>query len=342
MPVEREHIQAFSVLLLHSGRQGEYHHGEQPQEACAHVEGVKTDERVISRAKKICGDGQAYPVNQAMPLASGADQKGGSQSQRQKPKEVESCNFPAVQGAYSQVNGQAARKQANRIEDRNFKDLLGGRPAEALSDIKKVGNDENREDGRFARDEREHSHTASRRKRPRRFHDWRGYGQRAHVLPLKFRFLFKIRNMPGLTALLIPPVRIFRMLDIPKWPPALHFRNYGKVVYGWRRRSRPFQGPRVPWIIARRPPLKVRPEQVEQEAQQRRALEQNSGGYDHVPGSPPSFRLVGVDAPRHSQHSRTVHEVESEVEPDQEQPKVPFAESLVEHPPAYFRIPVVE
>src|SRR5262249_1569517 len=204
MPVQREHIQAFSVLLLHSGCKGEYHHGEQTQQAYTHVEGVKTDERVIRRAKKIRGDGQAHLVNQAMPLTSGADQKGGSQSQRQKPKEVESCNFPAMQGAYSQVNGQAAREQANCIEDRNFKDLLRGRPTKALSDVKKVSNDENREDGRFARDEREHSHTASGRKRPWRFRDWHSCGQRAHVLPLKFRFPLKIRTVPVLSALLIP------------------------------------------------------------------------------------------------------------------------------------------
>src|SRR5260370_4298358 len=132
------------------------------------------------------------------------------------------------------------------------------------------------------------------------------------------------------------------MLEVPKRPPALYFRDDRKVVCGWWRRSRPFQGPRVPWIMARRPPPKVGPDQVEEEAQQRRTLEQSSDGDDHVPGSPPSFRLVGVDAPRHSQYSRTMHEIEGEVEPDQEQPKMPFAQGLVEHAPGYFRIPVVQ
>src|SRR5262249_18678745 len=132
------------------------------------------------------------------------------------------------------------------------------------------------------------------------------------------------------------------MLEVPKRPPAFHCWYDGKVVNGWWGRCRPLQGPRVPWIIARRPPPKVRPDQVEQETQYCHSLEHTPDAHDHVPGSPSSFRLVSVDPPCHSKNSRNGHEVESEVEPDQEQPEMPFAEGLVEHPPGYFRIPIIE
>src|SRR6185437_6732743 len=152
----------------------------------------------------------------------------------------------------------------------------------------------------------------------------------------------KFETVFHVIALLIPPVRIFRMLEVPKRPPALHFRNGREVVCGWRRRSRPFQSPGVPWIIAGRASSKVRPEQVESEAQHRRGLEQDSDGHDHVPRFPPSIWFIGVDAPRHSQNSHSVHEIKREVEPNKEEPKMPLAEGLIEHPPGHFGIPVIE
>src|SRR6185437_11170997 len=132
------------------------------------------------------------------------------------------------------------------------------------------------------------------------------------------------------------------MLEVPKRPPALHFRNGREVVCGWRRRSRPFQGPRVPWIIPVRASSKVRPEQVEGEAQHRYGLEQDSDGHNHVPGFPPSVWFIGVDATRHPQNSRAVHEIKREMKADEKEPKMPFAEGLVEHPSGHFGKPVVE
>src|SRR5260221_4423618 len=54
-----------------------------------------------------------------------------------------------------------------------------------------------------------------------------------------------------LASSLVPPVRVFRVLEIPERPPALHHRQGGEVVGGRRRADRPFQGPRGPRVVAR-------------------------------------------------------------------------------------------
>src|SRR5258708_28953236 len=81
--------------------------------------------------------------------------------------------------------------------------------------------------------------------------------------PQKFPFLLEIRNAANLTALLVLPIRVFRMLDIPKRPAALDFGNDRKVISRRWRRCRPFQRPRVPRIVSSRTSLNVRPDQVE-------------------------------------------------------------------------------
>src|ERR1700728_4408489 len=51
-----------------------------------------------------------------------------------------------------------------------------------------------------------------------------------------------------LMALLVLPVGVFGMLQVPQGTAALDFRNRREIV-GWRRRrSGPFERPRIPWI----------------------------------------------------------------------------------------------
>ena len=64
---------------------------------------------------------------------------------------------------------------------------------------------------------------------------------------------------------------------------------------------------------------------------------------DQVPASSqPRLGLVGVDAARHSQQAGNVHEVEGEMEADEEQPEVPLAQLLAQHAAGDLRVPVVE
>ena len=70
-------------------------------------------------------------------------------------------------------------------------------------------------------------------------------------------------------------------------------------------------------------PLKYDLHQIHHEAQYGRRLEDDADGHDQIPGVPTAARLVGIDPSRHPQNSRNVHEVESEVEADEEKPEVP-------------------
>src|SRR5215472_15712501 len=63
-------------------------------------------------------------------------------------------------------------------------------------------------------------------------------------------------------SLLILPVRIFRMFQIPQRTAAAHHRDPCKVVI-WRRGTRtPLQCPSVPWVVARQFAFEVRRDQV--------------------------------------------------------------------------------
>src|SRR5262249_54969913 len=73
-----------------------------------------------------------------------------------------------------------------------------------------------------------------------------------------------------------------------------------------------------------------------------RRLEDHSNGHDHVPGFPAPSWLVGINSPRHPQKSRNVHEIESEMETDHEEPEMPLAQGLAEHPSRHFGVPIIE
>ena len=64
--------------------------------------------------------------------------------------------------------------------------------------------------------------------------------------------------------------------------------------------------------------------------------------HEKIPHLPAAAGLVGVNAARHPEHTGNVHEVEGEVEADQEQPEMPFAQSFAQHAAGHLRIPVVE
>src|ERR1700678_4347732 len=132
------------------------------------------------------------------------------------------------------------------------------------------------------------------------------------------------------------------MFQIPKRPAAGDHRFAGKVVFRWRRAGGPFESPGIPWIRARLFAFEVRPPQVVNEDHGGNALDEAADGDDHVPGIPPTPRLIGVDTARHAQKSWYVHEVETYVETDQEQPEVPFAQPLIQHLAGHLGVPVVE
>src|SRR6267154_4362408 len=86
----------------------------------------------------------------------------------------------------------------------------------------------------------------------------------------------------ALVPLLVFPVRIVRMLKIPKRAPALNRWNDGEVIGGRRRIRGPFESPRIPGIISGSFATVVGPEQVSQEDQNPGSLEENADGYNEV------------------------------------------------------------
>src|SRR4029077_10150300 len=82
--------------------------------------------------------------------------------------------------------------------------------------------------------------------------------------------------------------------------------------------------------------------QISQEDQNPGSLEENSDGYDEVPSVPTPSRFVGIDPSWHAQQPGDVHEVEGQVEADDEKPEMQVAQPLAVHLPRHLREPVVE
>src|SRR5215472_17722565 len=109
------------------------------------------------------------------------------------------------------MNGYTARKQADGEKDRHVKHLLWRRSAKAFAHIKEVGNDKDGEDRGLGHNEVVHSQAPARRGSPSQF---------------RFKCCdcgYAHRNLP----LLILPIRIFWMFEVPKRTTALDCWNHG-------------------------------------------------------------------------------------------------------------------
>src|SRR5882762_9951402 len=142
--------------------------------------------------------------------------------------------------------------------------------------------------------------------------------------------------------LLVLPVRIIRVLDVPERAAALDGWNDREVICRRRRTSGPFESPGIPGIGPSGFATVVGPEQVSQEDQDSGSLEENSNSHNEVPRVPTATRFVGVDPPRHAQQSWDMHEVEGQVEADKEKPEMQLAERLAVHPPRHLWEPVIK
>src|SRR5206468_11805704 len=124
------------------------------------------------------------------------------------------------------------------------------------------------------------------------------------------------------------PIRVGRVLDVPKRPATFNGRNFGKIIFRrWRTRG-PFECPGIPGIVSSRSPFAQRQKNVYYKNERADDLECNADRANEVPNSPTASGFVRVDATRHSQDAGDVHRVEGHVEPDEEQPEVPFTQAL--------------
>src|SRR4051812_43695963 len=91
------------------------------------------------------------------------------------------------------------------------------------------------------------------------------------------------------------PIRILRMLEIPKWTTAFDCWDHGEVICRWRRGYGPLERPGVPRIAAHSFALEVRPHEIHHENHGAQCLKENADGHDEVPDIPTAAGLIGVD-----------------------------------------------
>ena len=75
MPVPGKDFDASALFASNPACESEEQYGADHDETNSHVKGVQADERVVRRAKKICGDGESVFVDQAVPFLAGAVKK---------------------------------------------------------------------------------------------------------------------------------------------------------------------------------------------------------------------------------------------------------------------------
>ena len=132
------------------------------------------------------------------------------------------------------------------------------------------------------------------------------------------------------------------MFSIPDRTAAFNGRNDGEVIAGWWRASGPFECPRVPWVGSGLFAFEVRGDQVPNEDERGDGLKDGPARDDLIQESPAAVGLVGVDTAGHAEQAGDVHEIEGEMETDDEKPEVPAAQSFREHAAGHLRIPVIE
>src|SRR6267143_194698 len=88
--------------------------------------------------------------------------------------------------------------------------------------------------------------------------------------------------------------------------------------------------------------MEVCPEKVGNENQNACRLKEHADRHDEIKGVPTAPRLVGVDSARHSEKAGNVHEIERQMESDEEEPEMEFTERLVVHLSGHLRKPIIE
>src|SRR5216684_1398307 len=191
-----------------------------------------------------------------------------------------------------------------------MENIFGLRAHDVLADIKEISHHKNREDGGLSTDQAVHADASTGRE-----------------TPVEIVFLEVHRYCAH--RLLVPPIWILWMLEIPQGTAATHDRNDSVVVHRRRRACGPLECPRIPRIIPRRLASQVRPNQIAGKDEDSGCLKDDADGYEQIPGIPTAAGLIRIDPPGHAQQPRDMHEIKRQVETDEEKPKVQSRERLV-------------
>ena len=132
VPVERERLKLLCVLFSSPARARENEHQRKHHQSHQNVRRVQSHQRVEGCAEEIGLDGQAFVVNKVVPFAPGRDKERLFPAAPWLPvRGVQWRRFP-LRSAHGEVNGNAARKQANGTEDRHLQHFAGVGPVRLL------------------------------------------------------------------------------------------------------------------------------------------------------------------------------------------------------------------
>src|SRR6266481_4419103 len=115
-----------------------------------------------------------------------------------------------------------------------MENIFGLRAHDVLADIKEISHHKNREDGGLSADQAVHSDASTGRE-----------------TPVEIAFLEVHRYCAH--RLLVPPIGVFRMLEIPQGTAATYDRNHSVVEHRRRRACGPLERPRVPRVMPSSP-----------------------------------------------------------------------------------------
>src|SRR3954453_23880840 len=146
------------------------------------------------------------------PLARGPEKEDSSKDDGQQPETGKRRHVSRSQPPHGGVHRDTAREEADRVEYWHMENIFGVRTRDVPADIKEVSHHKNRKDGSLGTDQAVHSDASTGRKTPVETDFADVYRYCAHRL-------------------LVPPVGIFRVLEIPQGTAALHDRNRGVVVH---------------------------------------------------------------------------------------------------------------
>src|SRR5258707_13897423 len=161
VPVEGKHADAPGVLPADVSGDGEQRHDRHQSQADDHVQPVQADQRVVRGPEQVGGDGEAVLVDQPVPFLRGAEQERSAERDREQPEPDERAARAALERLAREVDGEAARQQADREQDRRLEHFARGRPAEALAHVVEVGHDEDGEDRGLRDDQAGHADGAA-------------------------------------------------------------------------------------------------------------------------------------------------------------------------------------
>src|SRR6267143_5633597 len=165
MPVQAQKVDARGVLALDVTAGGQERDGGHRKHANGDVEGVQSDQGVVSRSEEIRADGQPFLADEVSPFEGRSAEEDGAEHDGGDPEPRERAHVAPAERGDGAMDRQAAREQADCQEYGSVQHARR-RSADAFACIEQVRDDEDDEDRRLAREEREHSDPSTVRQDP--------------------------------------------------------------------------------------------------------------------------------------------------------------------------------